>query len=332
MPCGPKVPTPDRRGVGRSQAGCPDFAALNLEAGEVQATEHIHTVKVPFELELGQGKTLDRFVFVYLIYTAKICLIDCGVSGSKDLILDYVRETGHDPGEIALTVITHAHPDHIGGALGVQQSVGCKIAAHSDDVTWIEDVNLQYRERPIPGFDSIVEGPVKVEVRLKDGDRIDPGDGTTLRVIHTPGHSKGHISLFYEEDRALISGDCIPLPGEIPIYEDVISSMRSLKKVREIIGLEALLSSWDEPRYGDRIYEIVDAGMHYIEHVHTEVLKARAALGSSDATIVGTEVCKNLGLPEIALNPVYFKSIEAHLRASKYEDLVGLQQIEVPDG
>ena len=40
----------------------------------MQITEHIHAIKLPFQITAGQGKTVDRFVYVYLIYGKKICL------------------------------------------------------------------------------------------------------------------------------------------------------------------------------------------------------------------------------------------------------------------
>jgi hydroxyacylglutathione hydrolase len=62
--------------------------------------------------------------------------------------------------------------------------------AHLAEREWIEDVNLQNRERPVPGFFTLVGGSVQLDHELADGDIIDP-DGTEeyeLQVFHTPGH------------------------------------------------------------------------------------------------------------------------------------------------
>ena len=288
---------------------------------KAQVSKHVHSIKIPFKLELSSGKTLDRFVYVYLIYAKQICLIDSGVSGSKDLIFDYIKETGRDPSEIATMVVTHAHPDHIGGALGVQKSTGCVVAAHRDDIPWIEDIELQYRERPIPSFHSLVKGSIEVDRALKDGDSLELGDDDILQVVHTPGHSRGHISLIYENDGVLISGDCVPVAGGLPIYEDVVSSIKSIERLRDIKGLKVLLSSWDEPRYGDQIYKALDEGISYIRNIHREVIKGKAILRSSDTQAVARQVCGELGLPETVLNPIFFKTIEAHLKASDCNNL-----------
>ena len=288
---------------------------------KAQVSKHVHSIKIPFELRLGSGKTLNRFVYVYLIYAKQICLIDSGVSGSKDLIFDYIKETGRDPSEIATMVVTHAHPDHIGGALGVQKSTGCVVAAHRDDIPWIEDIELQYRERPVPSFHSLVKGSIEVGRALKDGDSLELGDDNMLQVVHTPGHSRGHISLIYKNDGVLISGDCVPVAGGLPIYEDVVSSIKSIKRLGDIKGLKVLLSSWDEPRYGDQIYKALDEGIKYIRNIHSEVIKGKAILHSSDIQVVARQVCGELGLPETALNPIFFKTVEAHLKVSDCNNL-----------
>ncbi len=79
----------------------------------MQITEHIHMLTIPFTLQAGPGQTVDRFVNTFLIYGRQISLIDCGVSSSKEAIFRYLQETGRDPRDISLAVITHAHPDHI---------------------------------------------------------------------------------------------------------------------------------------------------------------------------------------------------------------------------
>jgi glyoxylase-like metal-dependent hydrolase (beta-lactamase superfamily II) len=237
----------------------------------MQVGVHVHDVKMSFKLEIAPGKTLERFVYLWLIYAKQIYVVDSGIAGARDLIFSNVKETGHDPVNIATLVITHAHPDHVGGALGMQRATGCVVAAHEADKLWIEDTELQYRQRPVPGFHSIVEGPVRIDRVLHDGDSLELSDGSALRVVHTPGHAKGHISLLYDADRSLFSGDCIPLRGEMPIYEDAIASVKSIKRLRDIRGLELLLSSWDVPRHGRQIYEVMDEALSYLQDIHRTV-------------------------------------------------------------
>jgi len=290
----------------------------------MQIGTHIHDIKMSFGLEIFPGKKLERFVYLWQIYAGQIYLVDSGVAGAGDLILSDVRANGHDPSQIAALIMTHAHPDHIGGALGVQRATGCVVAAHEAEKPWIEDTELQYRQRPVPGFHSIVEGSVRVDRVLHDGDSLELKDGSALMAVHTPGHAKGHIALLYDVDKALFCGDCVPLRGGMPIYDDAIASVKSIKRLRDIKGLELLLSSWDVPRHGRRIYEVMDEALAYIQDIHRAVRQAKAELGPADVPVIAGQVCRKLGLPETALNPPFFKTVEAHLKVSDCRDLLSL--------
>lgn len=288
----------------------------------MQVTDHIHALKIPFKLELTPGKTLDRFVYAFLIYGESICLIDAGVAGSHEMIFDYVKETGRSPAEITNLVITHAHPDHIGGAPAVVAEAGCPVAVHGDDTPWIEDIDLQYKERPIVNLYSLIPGPTKVDRQLNDGDTIDLGDGKSLKVIHTPGHSKGSISLLYSEDSALISGDAVPIPGAVPIYDDPLVSIQSVRKLIDTKGLEVLLTSWDEPYRGDALYKLMEDATGYFQHIHEVVLKAKAENPSSDLDALSSHILKGLGLPENAKVGIVMRTFQGHLDRAQYQDLL----------
>lgn len=179
--------------------------------------DHIDAIRIPFRLHIGPGKCLDRFVYAYVIFGRHIVVIDSGVAGSAQTIHDCVRDRGREPNEITTVALTHAHPDHIGGLVGLTKAVGCKVAAHADAITWVEDVELQFRERPVPSFHDLVEGSVKVDTPLSDGDVLPLGDDHSLTVIHTPGHAAGHIALLDRQWGVLFSGDTIPAPGTLPI-------------------------------------------------------------------------------------------------------------------
>ena len=166
----------------------------------MQITENIHALKIPFPSIGRAGQTIERFVYVYFIYGKRICMIDSGVSSAFSTIVDYLHKTGRSPKEIDLLIFTHSHPDHIGGSLLIKKASNCQTAAHPFARSWIEDIDLQYKERPTGTFYSLVAGAIDIDRILKDGDHIGLEDGQSLRVYHTPGHSKGSISLFHEQD------------------------------------------------------------------------------------------------------------------------------------
>jgi hydroxyacylglutathione hydrolase len=288
----------------------------------MQITEHIHALKIPFKLRVGPDKTVDRFVFAYFIFGDQICLIDSGVAGSEAMILDYIKQAGRDPQEIARIVFTHSHADHIGGGQALKEQTGCKIAAHIDAKPWIENVDRQYAERPIGNFYDLVGGSVEIDSGLKDGDQVDLGDGKTLEIFHTPGHSKGAISLLFNKDKALFTGDAVPKPDTVPIYEDVATSIESIKKLKQIKGLKILMASWDDPQFGASVYPSMDAGLQWFQQIHEAVLTETAGSDALDPKGLCPRVLKRLGFPEIPLVPIVVTSIGAHLKLLDKQQLI----------
>ena len=284
----------------------------------MQIAEHVHALRFPFGVS-------ERFVYVYLIYGKRIYLIDAGFFGSETAIFDYLKETGRSPQDISLVIQTHSHPDHIGATPAVAKESGCRVAAHTEAVPWIEDVEKQFRERPTPNFSAFIKGPVKVDVLLKDGDAVDMGDDQRLKVIHNPGHSRGSISLFYEEDGALFSGDAIPAKGDVPIYEDVVTLIRSIRMLKEIEGIKVLCASWLDPQYDRRAYEAMDDALHYVQCIHEAVLRVHGDNPRLQSEELCARVLKEIGLPETETRPVVVTSIEAHLQASEFENLLDLR-------
>lgn len=228
--------------------------------------DNIHALKHNFKIPLSENVTVERFVYSFIVFGSKgICLIDSGVAQSSQNIFSYIQENGRDIEEIMTLILTHAHPDHIGSARIIKKETECFVFAHGHARAWIEDVDLQNSQRPVPGFSGLVSGPVKIDEFLKDDEIIEPEDGMKLRVIYTPGHSRGSVSLLFENERILICADSLVLPGGFPIYEDVAQTVASIKKLKEISNLEVLLSSWDEPRYGTDIYITMDASLDYLK-------------------------------------------------------------------
>lgn len=275
---------------------------------------NIEPLRIPFSISAPSGP-LARFVYSFIISThGSLTLIDAGVAGSEELIFSHLQRSGRRPEEISLLILTHSHPDHIGAAKAIREVTGCSIAAHGAERAWIEDTDRQNRDRPVPGFSRLVAGPVTVDRILKDGDTLELGDGLTLEVIHTPGHSPGSISLLLRPGMALFSGDAIPVPGDLPIYDDPRASLNSIERLMAMDGISSLFSSWDEPKEGEEVYWAMDDGYARIQQVH-EVVKGVLAdnPGIDPAELTGM-VVQELGLPAELANPMVTRSLLAHVR------------------
>ena len=287
----------------------------------MQITPTIHAIRHSFKIPIVPGVAIDRFVYSYIIYGEMVTLIDTGVAGCEIPLFEYIRSTGRDPSEIALIILTHSHPDHIGAAAAIQRSTGCSVAAHPAERPWIEDVELQNRERPVPGFATLVGGSLLVDHELVDGDTIEPDETRAgeMLVFHTPGHSRGSISLFLHREGALFSGDAVPVAGEIPIYDDAVESMKSVKRLQGTSGIRVLLSSWDNPRTGDDPYQKMNGALEYLQKIQKTVL-AVSRDGITDPTELTRKTVSALGLPPEAVNPLLCRTFAAILRAGRHNN------------
>jgi hydroxyacylglutathione hydrolase len=285
----------------------------------MQITDHIHALKIPFQITDPSGQKISRFVYAYLIYGQKIWLIDSGVAGSEKIILDYLKATGKSPSEISRLILTHAHPDHIGAAAALKRICGCTVAAHAAEIACIEDVDLQAKERPVPGFFSLVGGSVQVGQTLQEGDILHLQSDLTLRVLHTPGHSPGSISLWLAEDGALFTADAVPIAGDMPIYQDIQASIRSVQRLASIPEIKFLLAAWDEPRLGGEAYRIMAEGLQYLQRIHCSVLDVAKANPGISPMQLCQRTLEQLGLPQIMANPLVAASFQASLNPT-YED------------
>ncbi|MGF7118699.1 MBL fold metallo-hydrolase [Methanobacterium oryzae] len=278
----------------------------------MQITKQVHAIKIPFQVKTDLG-VLERFVYSYLIIGKQIYLIDSGVVSSENVIFDYMGKIGLKPDDISLLILTHSHPDHIGSAKSIKEKSGCKVAAHSGEKSWIEDIKLQAHERPVPNFHSLVEGSVNIDETLKDGDVLNLGKNISLKVIHTPGHSEGSISLLIEKNGVLITGDVIPIKGDLPIYDDFSRSIQSIEKLREIKGINILLSSWDDPKENNEAYKVMDEGIAYLKQIHKSVSNIVDGNQNLDSLEFCRMVLKDLGIPEMAANPIVARSFQDNL-------------------
>jgi hydroxyacylglutathione hydrolase len=284
----------------------------------MQITPSIHAIKHSFGIPIAPGFSLNRTVYSYLIYGEMITLIDTGVAGCETQIFEYIRNTGRDPSETALIILTHSHPDHIGSARAIQKVTGCSIAAHPAERAWIEDIGLQNQERTVPGFDSLIGGSVKVDHELNDGDTIEPDETRAgeMIVIHTPGHSKGSISLFMGREGALFSGDAVPVAGDMPVYDDAAASVKSIKRLRGLTGVRFLLSSWDEPRRGDAAHRQMDKALEYLRKIQ-DTVRAISRDGVSDPEELTRKTAQTLGLPPESVNPLLSRTFAANLKTEE---------------
>lgn len=287
----------------------------------MQVSKHIHALRIPFKIPIGPDKMLEREVYSYIVLADKIFLIDSGVAGAEEIIFDYIKKNGRDIKEISMVILTHSHPDHIGSVRTIKELTKCTIAAHNDEKDWIEDTEKQFKDRPVPGFHTLVSGPVGVDRLLCDGETVILGEEAGCRVMHTPGHSRGSITLIFEDEKAIITGDSLPLPGDLPIYEDFAACVDSIKKLKQIRNMDILLSSWEAPVHGyELIQKRIIESLSYLARIHQTVLNAKRQ-GKEDLMDLCGYVLNEIGLPPSAANPLTAGAFASNLAVLEKMDL-----------
>ena len=159
----------------------------------------------------------------YLVYcetTRECAVVDPGAE--HELIFLAVAEDELKP---VLLVNTHGHLDHIGANRDVVDHFGTRLAIHSADAPMLGKV----QQLELSLFLGAKDSPA-ADRMLRDGDAVRIGTGT-LRVLHTPGHSPGSISLL--ANGFLLSGDTLFMEGVGRTDLPGGSRMQLVKSIRE---------------------------------------------------------------------------------------------------
>ena len=276
----------------------------------MKISNHIHLLKIPFKIPLTPEILIDRFVNIYIIEGKYITLVDTGVAGSETIIYDYLKSIGRKPEEIKWVLLTHTHPDHIGALKPIVDRTGCKVAVHKAEKNWLEDVELQFKERPVPGFHTLVSGSCKANILVNDGDELDIDEKLLVKAIHCPGHSAGSVAYLFQQDNALIVGDAVPVKGDIPIYDDYQTSIKTLEKLENLPYADYLLSAWDDPRHGEEVELAISNGFEVLYAVHLAWYEVHN--NYSNLQELTKAVLEKMGLPTKFINPLFARAIKSH--------------------
>jgi glyoxylase-like metal-dependent hydrolase (beta-lactamase superfamily II) len=105
--------------------------------------------------------------------------------------------------QVKQIVITHAHIDHVGGAMKLRAATGAPILLNQNDYDLLKmlDVQAQWIGVAPPG-------KVEIDRSVTTGETVNAGQHTA-QILHTPGHTEGSICLYFAAEKKLIAGDTL---------------------------------------------------------------------------------------------------------------------------
>ncbi len=185
-------------------------------------------------------------------YKNGLAMIDTGLPGNMGIISNFLKKLKYNINDISYIFITHYHPDHTGNVNAIKEISGAKIIAGENEKEKLlnEDLfNIDYNDvkstlnaneeefyKTTDRINHIKRGKINADIYLKSEETFG-----NIKIINSPGHTKGHISVLY--NNILIAGDAInntygikpPFKFFCEDYNEAVKSFNKLINIKSKI-------------------------------------------------------------------------------------------------
>ena len=271
--------------------------------------DHLHRLRVDFKVT----ETLERFVYLYLLVGERVHIIDTGVAGAELAVQSYLAGLGRKVEDIATILLTHSHPDHIGGAAALKEASGCKVLCSAAERTWVEDIEQQFHDRPIPSFHRLTGRSTPLDGILTVGETICLEPNISIQVLDAKGHSHGSQVFVWEQAGIMFTGDAIPAVGDIPIFVSAYDSLQTLERLKSYEGVSMYLPAWDEVYDKKIALEKIDLAEIMIKRILEASKGVLAKHPTAPKEELFPDICRGLELERLVENPLFKRSVLAAL-------------------
>jgi len=251
-----------------------DFTSVEQAAREMQApADSVDFIPRRIEFQRGiclialRTPTLPPATHTncYLVGNGELLVVDPGSEeqGELDRLVNLLERRRAEGARVKAMVLTHHHRDHVGGVAQLKQRIGAPVWCHRLTADRLN---------------------VKTERLLEEGDLLTlPGaPPMSLRILHTPGHARGHVCLIEADSRAAIAGDMVAGLGTIlidPPEGDMAEYLQQLERLRKLpVGTLY-------PAHGPAIADGPRKLSEYLEHRKFREAKVLASIGPQGASI-----------------------------------------------
>jgi glyoxylase-like metal-dependent hydrolase (beta-lactamase superfamily II) len=288
----------------------------------------------------------NRLLCLFLLVgDEQILLVDTGLDGTPDAaIVPYVESAGLDPRRIRYVLTTHADFDHMGGNAALRAvAPHALFMCHELDRPMIEDVDWLIEQnygqfRADHGIDETADAKVwiranargiPIDLGLAGGERLRLGTDWAVEILHTPGHTRGHLSIYDPRSSVAVITDSALWHGLVtsegapafpPTYRFVDDYVASTQRLQGL-HIHTLLTCHYPVQVGPAVDEFLAETRAYVDRVDAAL---RDELSSSAAARTTRELIDALGprLGDWADNTYLVYPLVGHLERLEQYGLV----------